>query len=331
MFLQITLCAALTSCFDKGEFAQKKHDLKPDRKNTNKAQLYAPGVVSTGLHEHSFPSFSPDQHQVLWTSLFIANYGIKYPVKVLNALLDNNSWSEPVFFKAISTINSYEAFFSLNGKRIYFTSNDSLCRGQKSFGKQDIWFIENRENKWSDPINLGETVNSCHDEFMATVSENQSIYYVGYFTGGQNKYGIYFSVFEKGEYQTPELLPNNINSQYLDWCPFIARDESYLLFSSNRPGGFGGLDIYISYKDENGLWQEPLNLGEDVNTKWNEKYPYISPDRKLFFFTSDRVNGETNDKEIEFSILKSKYGQPGNGWGDIYFLDTKIFTDNKYH
>ena len=100
--------------------------------------------------------------------------------------------------------------------------------------------------------------------------DSGNIYFVGYQDSVQNNMGIYFSILDSNEYQMPELLPQMINSRFLDWTPVIARDESYLIFSSNRPGSKDSYgDLYISFRDENGSWTEPMNLGDRVNTNQN--------------------------------------------------------------
>jgi Tol biopolymer transport system component len=102
----------------------------------------------------------------------------------------------------------------------------------------------------------------------------------------RNDYGIYRSEFVNGEYAKPELLPHSINlPPFLNTAPFIAPDESYLLFSSNRntsPDDFG--DLYISRRQPDGSWTDPVSLGEPVNTEMQEVFPGVSPDGKYLFF-----------------------------------------------
>jgi hypothetical protein len=98
--------------------------------------------------------------------------------------------------------------------------------------------------------------------------------------------GIYFSELGDPGYEKPKLLPSMINSKYFDWTPFIANDESYLIFSSNRPGSidkFG--DLFISFRDKNDNWTEPISLGDKINTDKQERFPSISKDFGILFFT----------------------------------------------
>ncbi len=287
-------------------------------------EIYAPGFVSSGLHEHSFPSFSPEGDHILWTSGFRSNYTYKFPIRIIESKIIDGTWCEPGYTNIISLANSYEAYFAPPGDRIYFTSTTSASGQDTSMGKQDIWYVASSNLGWSSPKNLGPPVNTKEHEFMATVTNDLTIYYVGHFEGGKNNYGIYRSELISGRYQDPKLLPESINSIYIDWTPFISPDESYLLFSSTREGGFGSGDLYVSFRDPEDNWTEPVNLGSAINGPWNERYPYVSPNGKFLFFVSDRVDSGLADKELSFAEYLEKYSNPGNGWGDIYWVDSKI-------
>ena len=91
---------------------------------------------------------------------------------------------------------------------------------------------------------------------------------------------------KNGEYSEIECLNEKIyKKEALNWCPFIAPGESYLIFSSNRKGGFGSGDLYISFKNKSGEWQEAINMGALINTDKQERFPGVSPDGKYLFFT----------------------------------------------
>jgi Tol biopolymer transport system component len=253
-------------------------------------EIFAPGIVSTEKHEHSFPSFSPDGKQVLWTSIFQDNYTFEFPVKIISSELRNEIWSEPDFFEKIPLSHSYEAFFSPDGERIYFTSTSVEFENESIMGKQDIWYVQKSDTGWMPPKNLGLIINTSNAESKATVTNNLTLYFVGHYEDGGNNYGIYKSELIEGAYQKPELLPENINTEFVDWTPYISPNETYLLFSSLRPGGYGSGDLYISYRNQDNTWSDPINLGKTINSKDNERYPYVSPDGKYLFFVSDRVD-----------------------------------------
>ncbi|MFZ0430189.1 MAG: hypothetical protein WAO20_18875, partial [Acidobacteriota bacterium] len=105
--------------------------------------------------------------------------------------------------------------------------------------------------------------------------------------GPLNHYGLYRAERVHGEYGKPELLPRSINlPPFLNWTPFIALDESYLLFSSNRGVRTGDVgDLYISRRQEDGSWSDPVSLGESVNTDRQERFPRLSNDGRYLFFS----------------------------------------------
>jgi len=290
-------------------------------------EIFAPGIVSTELHEHSIPSFSPDGKQLLWYSQFLDDGG--FPSKVIGIKNIDGVWTVPDFFAPISFVNSSSAFFSPDGKRIYFTSKGD--NKEKSYGGHDIWYIEKTGTGWTSPENMGLPVNGSAIETYATFTNNKTIYFMREIDPETHKYGIYRSELIDGKYQTPELLPESINTEYLDWTPFIDPDESYLLFSSHRPtgNGDGNGDLYISYKNSDNTWTDPVNLGPTINDPQSqERFPYVSPDGKYLFFASNKLDKELKGKSLQsLKYYKEKMTNPGNSWNDIYWVSTKIIED----
>ncbi|MFY9309431.1 MAG: hypothetical protein WAQ28_10335 [Bacteroidia bacterium] len=112
-----------------------------------------------------------------------------------------------------------------------------------------------------------------------------------YYTNNKGVGDIYITSGEKGKnYKTPEKLSDNINSSAEEIAACINNDGSVLYFASDRSGGLGGTDIYVSIKLPNGTWGPAQNLGPEINTPFNEDFPNISPDGKTLFFSS---NGHT--------------------------------------
>jgi hypothetical protein len=152
-----------------------------------------------------------------------------------------------------------------------------------------------------------------------------TLYYLGHLEGVKNNYGIYRSRYLDGKFSEPEVLPRPINHDDLDWTPFIARDESYLIWASFREEGYGSGDLYISYRSPDDTWSEPVNLGPDINGPGNERYPAVSPDGKYLFFISDtlssRLEGNT---DLAYGELTEIYNNPGNGWSDVYWVEAGV-------
>jgi subtilisin family serine protease len=290
-------------------------------------ELFAPGIVSTGLHEHSCPSFSPDGREVLWTSYFADNYAFRFPSLISMMQYSEGQWGESEFADFSNIPDSGEAAFSPDGNMVFFSAPGRPV-GDEERGKLDIWKVERTAEGWGNPENLGSPINTPNHEGQVSVTAKGTLYYKGYWEGGKNNYGIYRSRMVEGRYSEPELLPDVVNSTDLDWTPFVSPDESYLLFSSLRSGGFGSGDIYVSFRSADDSWTPAINLGSNINGKGNERYPCVSPDGRYLFFVSDRIApGLHESDDLTREDFLRAYTQPGNGWSDVYWIDA-TFLDS---
>jgi hypothetical protein len=141
---------------------------------------------------------------------------------------------------------------------------------------------------------------------------------------GDERLGI-FRARRSGEaYLERENLSEVINPGYDESNVYVAPDEGFVIFSSDRPDGFGDADLYISY-NRSGTWTSPRNLGEPVNSEVDDYAPAFSPDGRYFFFTSRRLRfGDISpDSPLDYAELISRIRGPGNGGGnaDLYYLD----------
>lgn len=150
-----------------------------------------------------------------------------------------------------------------------------------------IWKAEITDTGWGERTALPAPVNTQDFESYASDTADGSIYFFSGRPGGKGRFDLYMCPFRKGRYGDAVNV-EALNTEYQEWDPFVAPDESYLLYCSTRPGGLGGDDIYISFKGKDGLWGAPIRLGDDVNSPGSENRPYVSRDGKYFFFTSTR-------------------------------------------
>ncbi len=248
------------------------------------AVVFAPGVVSTNKPEHSAAIFSPDGNEVFWSER-----KIKYMRRI------DNRWTVPQaldLFCDSTRINDHP-FISADGKQLYLhsegkkTSKEGLVPQQWTrYNNQDIWIVEREKQGWSVPISLSPVVNNNYLQAQASFNKNGDVYFLSYLNNVDGECGIFMAKFRNGKYLSPVALPESINSKAQDWTPFIAPDDSYLIFSSYREGGFGQGDLYISFHDTiQDIWSEAINLGKGINTGVQERFPAISPDGKYIFFT----------------------------------------------
>jgi len=127
----------------------------------------------------------------------------------------------------------------------------------------------------------------------ATVSnDGEWLIFAGDFSEkGYGSYDLYISYNTPNGWSEPENLGDRINSPYWESAPSISPDSRTLYFSSDRPGGYGGRDLYMCTRLANGKWGYAINLGPTINTAGNELYPYIHADNQTLYFTSDGLPG----------------------------------------
>ncbi|MGD8306107.1 MAG: T9SS type A sorting domain-containing protein, partial [Ignavibacteria bacterium] len=122
-----------------------------------------------------------------------------------------------------------------------------------------------------------------------SVAKNKSIYMPLFDINGSSPPDLYKTIYSSGQYSMPESLGNHVNSDYNEFGPYIDPDERFIIFISNRPGGYGMHDLYLSSRNLNGTWNDPVNLGPGINSNEEDGAPYISPDGLYFFFTNWRA------------------------------------------
>jgi Tol biopolymer transport system component len=136
------------------------------------------------------------------------------------------------------------------------------------------------------PLTAAATPRSCSPPRSGT------LYFSSNRPGGLGENDIYRTQRAAGRWTTPENLGPGVNSAGREYGPYIAPDETYLIFASERPGGLGGADLYISVRGADGRRSKPANLGPAVNTVTSEYTPMVSPDGRHLFFTSGTAGSD---------------------------------------
>jgi Tol biopolymer transport system component len=281
-------------------------------------ELFAPGAVSTGLGELN-AVFFPGGRELIYS---VDMGGMRFVLLVTKE--DEDGWTEPEVLPFTKIYAGVDPWLSPDGDRIYYCSNRPRVPGE-SEGDWDIWFVERAGNDWSEPKNVGPPVNSRADEFYPSIAADGTIYFQSGREGGFGRRDLYRSDFTGGQYAGPENLGPAINSEYFEGDVCIAPDESFIIFSSGvREDGFGSGDLYISFRLDSGQWSDAVNMGKGINSRANENCPIFSPDGRYFFFTSRRVREPSPGESITYASLKAQVDGPGNGRGDIYWVDARI-------
>jgi outer membrane protein OmpA-like peptidoglycan-associated protein len=130
---------------------------------------------------------------------------------------------------------------------------------------------------------------------------------------GLGGFDIYKSVYTPTGWSEQENLGDSINTDFWESSPAISPDKRVLYFSSNRPGGYGGADLYVGYLKPNGRWTEAVNMGPSVNTAGDELAPFIHADNQTLYFTSDGLPGYGgSDLFVLKKLSNGKWGTPEN-------------------
>jgi Tol biopolymer transport system component len=270
---------------DTIEFSDLYGDYLGQTPPTDTPVIFAPGIISKTTLEHSAAIFSSDGNEVYWVSR--ENQESKLSTWMMQRI--NNRWTEPEVINLLGdSVNLFDPFLTTDGKKIYF--------GADKNGNADIWYAERQGNTWTKPQSIGSAINNINGQCQASFTNNGNAYYLDYRTIN-NKWtcDIFKSEFKNGEYLKPDTLPQYINSPSQDWTPYVAPDDSYLIFSSSRERKYG--DLYICFHDiNNDKWSEPVKLGDAINTSTQETFPFVSPDGKYLFFT--RWTDEKNDMDV---------------------------------
>lgn len=179
---------------------------------------------------------------------------------------------------------------------------------------EDIYTVKANSNKtWGSPMLLDKngTINTAtHDASTALSTDGKHL--LIYRTDESIVRGnIYESINKNGTWGAPQKLNENVNSEeYTETSACYSADRKMIFFSSNRPGGYGGKDIYRSIRLPNGNWGTPYNLGPSVNTKYDDDAPYIHPYDKTLYFSS---KGHENMGGYDvFSATINETGQCSN-------------------
>lgn len=251
----------------------------------------------------------------------------------------------------IETINSskgeYFPVLTIDGKTMYFTLSD----GKK--GGEDIYYSQLIASTWIKPKNMGSPFSTSENDAINSVSADGNTLvlfgsYKGFIGGGDNFY------VERTQNGWSEIkpFPKPVNSAYWDCDGYLTADGKAFIFTSDRKGGVGefvkggqfyhgeydgNTDIWVSVKTDTG-WNSPINLGGGINTPYTERSPFLHPDGRTLYFSSNGFYGLGSldvFKSVRLSDTSwTEWSEPINLGKEIntagYDVAYKITTDGKY-
>jgi outer membrane protein OmpA-like peptidoglycan-associated protein/tetratricopeptide (TPR) repeat protein len=226
---------------------------------------------------------------------------IAQPVDVKLVHLDdriNSEWPDYA-----PTINADETFMVFTTRRPEENLNNRLAVDNEFY--EEIFYSRKVDGEWTPARNLSGPLNNNYHNASVNLSPDGSEMLLYHDSNG----GDILATFLKpdGTWTDPEEL--EINSEYIENSASITADAQKLFFSSNRPGGYGGTDIYMCTKDSKGKWTNPVNLGKLVNTDMDEDGVFISASGKHLYFSS---NGHAGMGDLD--IYRSTYNAEKEMW-----------------
>ncbi len=211
---------------------------------------------------------------------------------------------------------------------IYTTRRPQNVGGEKTpdgqFFEDIVVSYKDDEGRWTKPVSVGEYVNTNGHEASINLSPDGQTLIVYRDDGGNGN--LYYSQWDGKTWSSLQDFGSDVNTKYWESHACLNADGTILYFVSDRPGGKGGRDIYRCVKLPNGKWSKALNIGEPLNTEYDEEGVFIHPDGKTFFFAS-KGHRSMGGFDLMFSIIddEGKFSDPFNLGHPINTPDDDVF------
>jgi Tol biopolymer transport system component len=240
--------------------------------------VFAPGVVSTG--DVFASTFTPDGRTVYFTRV-----RPDAPFAIMRSSLNGGTWSAPAIVPFSGQYRDLDPALSPDGRRLYFSSyRPTGATPADTATRADTWYVDRDGDGWGAPRRIAEPVNSAAIDMYPSPTRAGALYFDSFRSAGGQRLVYRAASDGRGGWSTPELLPPTINADSGASNLYVDPDERYVIFATRKPDGFGGADLYISWRDGT-AWTAPLNLGPRVNTENVEFCPSVSNGGRVLYFT----------------------------------------------
>ncbi|WP_116770541.1 PD40 domain-containing protein [Maribacter litoralis] len=237
---------------------------------------FAPGLVSTEIYEYD-GAFTPDMKAFYFIRRGEENKKSAFYEYKYNEI--DGEWKK----SEIASPWIGRPVISPDGQTMHLGDN----------------YLKRTEAGWSELQKLEPpTVSNDSMYIMRLSSSANGTYYFDTYKENDSTFPIRYSRLIDGKHEEPRALPKEINTGTFLSHPFIAPDESYLLFDAQRENSFGDSDIYISFKESDGTWGDGINLGDKINTNSWEASASITPDGEYLFFSRNVGSDDFENVDI---------------------------------
>jgi hypothetical protein len=236
------------------------------------------------------PKVTTEDKAQLERLAFFSKNGIEVYKSPVEAKIDNLGSlinTEGAEYAPVIEPNEENVIFTYRGKRSMGGLVDENNKpNPKGDYNEDIFISKKVSNEWQSP-ELLSNLNSVDNDGAIALSPDGKLLFLFKYIKDNGNGDIYVSQREKGKYGAPEKLQGEVNTNSWEGSITMTTDQKYIYFASDRPGGFGGRDLYVASKNTDGTWGNVKNLGDKINTKYDEDAPFISPDSRTLVFSSE--------------------------------------------
>ncbi|MFY0672837.1 MAG: PD40 domain-containing protein [Bacteroidia bacterium] len=258
------------------------------RSHVNMADLY----MKNGEFEKAFAKYAflkqagwlPDRYN----GLISKNH--KESTKALELINNPKEFNrEKLDGEINSDLDEYWPYITPDGKKLFFTRTSVVRQKEGNLRREEnIHITKWQDSLWVNEAKLPSIINTNENEGAQCITQDgKTMFFTVCKTtpGTRGDCNIYITRLKGKKWTIPEKLPTPVNTTYKETQPSISYDGRMLFFSSDRPGGKGGMDIWVTRMNDDSLWANPKNLSE-INSNQNEESPFIHPDNKTIYFSS---------------------------------------------
>jgi hypothetical protein len=290
---------------------------------TDRPELFAPGIVNTGLAARDV-AITPEGDEIF----FSVSIGRHRYASIAQVRRVDGAWQPPRIapFAEDPRYRHLEPAISPDGARLMFVSTRPPEADRTEPADADIWVVDRTETGWGEPYDLGPPVNTPGEEYFPSLTRDRTLYFTRRPSVSCQE-GIWRARWSDGGYQEPAELPETVNAAPAQFNAFVAPDESYLILPTKREDSLGGIDYYVTFRNERDQWSELVHVPAPVNDENGAEWsPYVTRDQKYFFFMSGRPV-DRPQQALTWDGLHALHNRPAGASSNIFWVEADFLAD----